>query len=203
MANISAGLYVWRMKASRDRCAADPGQRNAAFPHVLMIAAARPTFMLIACIALVQLNTTCARRKLPDEHSPSTESQSEQIREAMDGITLITGLPPKERIPIDDPHAAAILRLGRSAGPALVEKLTDRTPTSVVYGFQYTIGDLALALLTEIYQPQGWPSPDDSVRLPSHDGDFRDYVDFMNSTDGREKLQASWRRYIHAHHEAG
>ncbi|MGI9074455.1 MAG: hypothetical protein ACR2JB_24785 [Bryobacteraceae bacterium] len=121
---------------------------------------------------------------------------SAQIEKTVDELRLIEGLPPKSGEKQTDPHAAAIVALGQAAGPYLVAKLTDDSPSRVAYGFRYSIGDVALALLDEIYQPPYWPSPDGSVVIPTRYGDFRDYVAFVHSRKGRRQLQKSWKVFI-------
>jgi hypothetical protein len=128
----------------------------------------------------------------PDQSSPP----SGHIKRTVDKITLIEGLPPKRGEPIEDEYARAIIALGKKAAPYLVEKLTDTSPSRVVYGFQYRVGDIALVLLHEIYRPPYWPFPDTSFDIPPKYGDYRDYVDFVNSNGMRERLRKSWKRYI-------
>jgi hypothetical protein len=118
------------------------------------------------------------------------------IRKVVDGLPLIEGLPAKSGEKQTDPHAAAIVALGRAAGPCLVAKLTDETSSRVAYGFKYAIGDLALALLVEIYQPQSWPFPDSSVVIPERYGDYRDYVAYVHVPGARHRLQRSWKEFV-------
>ena len=123
-------------------------------------------------------------------------SSTETIRTIVDRIELIEGLPPKRGAPQTDPNAAAIVALGYTAGPFLVDRLTDAAPSKVVYEFQYAIGDVALFLLNEIYKPAGWPFPDGSEKLREQHGDYRDYVNFVDAPGARKRLQDSWRKFI-------
>ena len=83
----------------------------------------------------------------------TTEHTAAYLAQVVGEIDLIEGLPPQVGEPLGDPHAVAIVLLGREAAPYLVERITDDSPSLVVYGFQYKLGDLALALLNEIYRP--------------------------------------------------
>jgi hypothetical protein len=117
----------------------------------------------------------------------------------VDGISQIEGIPPKSGAPQTDPHAIAIVAFGKKAAPYLVAKLTDTSQTRVVYAFPYTVADLALVLLDEIFQPPGWPFPDDRVKIPEKYGDYRDYVEFVHSPGSREQLKRSWQEFIRSH----
>ena len=165
----------------------DSGERNPYLSEVhQMTSRALSLFAMAASI----LSVACIGAPAP---------QQEQIRKIVDGVARVKALPPKVGEPQDDEHAAAIVKLGRKAGPYLVDKIVDRSPTEVVQGFSYKVGDVAVALLTEIYRPKSWPFPDGSFKLPERYGDFRDYVDFVNSPGGPRRLQRSWRQYIRAH----
>ena len=130
---------------------------------------------LLACLCFLLSQT-------PGTHSHAAGGKSspgrtsKQIAGVVDGISQIRGLPPKSGRPLDDANAEAIVALGEKAAPYLVEKLTDASPSRVFYAFEYKIGDVALALLKEIYRPSRWPFPDGSSRLPQKYGDYRDYV---------------------------
>jgi hypothetical protein len=123
-------------------------------------------------------------------------AKPEEVRRIINEIALIDGMPPKSGEPQTDVHAIAIEALGKAAGPGLVAKITDTRPSRVFYAFQYTIGDLALALLDDIYRPPNWPFPDHAVTLPEKYGDFRDYRRFIEAPGSRAKLQRSWREFI-------
>jgi hypothetical protein len=148
---------------------------------------------LLGFVCLTQQR--CFGISLVDEH----KLEGQQIRAIVDKINLITGLPQKQGEPQWDEHAAAIVKLGKKAGPFLVEKITDTSLSKVVEFFQYKIGDVALSLLNDIYQPQSWPFPDASAQMPKKYDDFRDYVDFINSEGARERIKESWKTYIRTH----
>jgi len=131
-----------------------------------------------------------------NDEFPTTAHSAAYLAQVVDEISLIEGLPPKVGEPLGDPHAVAIVLLGREAAPYLAERITDDSPSLVVYGFQYKLGDLALVLLNEIYRPRSWPFPDDSRQLPRKHGDFRDYLDFVNSPGGRQELKEHWMQFI-------
>lgn len=156
--------------------------------------------LLIALLGLgsMLIVVACHHRQTASTISAASTS-SDPAKAAVDDIKLIQGLPPKAGEPQTDPHAIAIMKLGKSAGPYLVAKLSDTTPSKVVYGFHYTIGDIALVLLEEIYQPPGWPFPDNSETMPAAYGDYRDYESFMASAGSRQRLQESWKKYIQQH----
>jgi hypothetical protein len=128
----------------------------------------------------------------------ATQSSNVATKRIVDQIGLVESVPQKPGYPSGDPHEMAILALGKSAGPYLVEKITFRKPGKVLDLFQYSIGDVALALLQEIYRPAHWPDPDGSIELPKKYGDYRDYVDFMRSSWNRRRLQLAWKHYIAA-----
>ena len=119
-----------------------------------------------------------------------------EVNRIVNNINLIAGLSVKRGEPQWDEHAALIVNLGAPAAPHLIDRITDTSPSKVGESFQYMIGDVALALLYDIYEPEAWPFPDEPHKIPEKYGDFRDYVDFINSDGAREQLQASWRRYI-------
>jgi len=81
----------------------------------------------------------------------------------------------------------------------LIEKLTDESPSQVFELFSYTIGDVALALLRDIYCAPDWPSPDGSIQMRKNFGDFRDYVEFIRSKGKRKQIQQSWKIYSQTH----
>ncbi|HEY6946594.1 MAG TPA: hypothetical protein VI431_15755 [Candidatus Acidoferrum sp.] len=157
----------------------------------------RPDFLLFG-LWFVSFLVACAHRQ-PLPVTSRSEPTVEQIKHVVDRITLIEGLPPKSREPQTDKYAAAIVALGKNAAPFLVEKLTDTSPSKVVYGFQYAIGDVALVLLDDIYQPQDWPFPDGRFKIPENYGDYRDYVDFFSSPGSRRRLKESWQDFIKKH----
>lgn len=129
--------------------------------------------------------------------APSVLAQTRaEIQRAVEELRLVTGLPPKRGQQIRDPHAKAVLDLGREAAPFLVRKLTDPTPTELVYLFRYEVADVALRLLHELYRPATWPFPDDSEAIPEKHHDYRDYVEFVHSPGTRQRLKESWQRYI-------
>ena len=129
----------------------------------------------------------------------SFNSTPEQIQEIVNNISLIVGLSQKQGEPQWDEHAIQITNLGRRAAPYLVDKLTDESPSQVFEFFPYAIGDVALVLLTDIYQTSSWPSPDDSIQIPKIHDDFRDYVAFVKSEGPRERIKQSWKNYIQTH----
>lgn len=147
----------------------------------------RVTAALILAVAFLSFGS--------DEY-PGTKNSPAYIARVVDEIGLIEGLPPKVGEPLGDPHAVAIVTLGKKAAPYLVEKITDNSPSLVIYGFQYKLGDLALVLLNEIYRPRNWPFPDDSRQLPRNHGDFRDYLDFVKGPGRREELKETWTRFV-------
>lgn len=124
------------------------------------------------------------------------EKNQAAIRSTVERIRLITALPPKRGQQIRDVHAKAVLDLGREAAPFLVQKLTDPTPTQLIYLFRYETADIALRLLQEIYEPSNWPFPDGSEAVPQKYGDYRDYVEFVHSPGARQRLKESWQSYI-------
>jgi hypothetical protein len=140
--------------------------------------------------------TACSQHQGADVIRNQTEPAPAHLKEVVDRINLIQGLPPKSGEPQTDQYAKAIMALGKRAGPYLVDKLTDSSVTQVTYGFRYAVGDLALALLDEIYEPRGWPFPDDQIKIPEKYGDYRDYVEFVSAPGSRERLKQSWREYI-------
>jgi len=146
----------------------------------------------VTIVVLLALAFSCLGR----DGFRTTEHTAAYLAQVVGEIDLIEGLPPKVGEPLGDPHAVAIVSLGREAAPYLVERITDNSSSLVVYGFQYKLGDLALALLNEIYRPRSWPFPDNSRLLPRKHGDFRDYVDFVNSPGGRQELKEHWMRFI-------
>ncbi len=169
--------------------------RNASLQELLNMAsglskAVLPGVMLglLATSALAFSQETAGQR--------TTAPGPQTARRIVDEIGLVKGMPPKEGERQTDPHALAIVELGKAAGPFLVAKLTDASPSQVAYLYSYAIGDLALALLTDIYKPSSWPFPDTSSKLPEKYGDYRDYVEFVHSPGGRKRLRQSWRRFI-------
>ena len=158
----------------------------------------RITFVSLCVSSLiVGLLAMCAAALSQQTAAPTRAATSAQtIRRIVDGIGLIQGMPPKSGEPQTDPHALAIIQLGKVAGPLLVEKLTDTSPSQVAYLYRSAIGDVALALLTEIYKPPSWPFPDASFKLPEKYGDYRDYLEFVNSPGGRKRLRGSWRSFV-------
>jgi hypothetical protein len=159
----------------------------------------------IACpeMFVAALLSSCVHHQPASPLTPAPPSQQQssqdQVSEIVDGIILIEGLPPKAGERPADQHAAAIVALGKKAAPYLVERLTDTSPTRVVYGFPYEVGDIALVLLDEIYHPAGWPFPDDRIKIPQKYGDYRDYRDFVHSAGSRERLRQSWQEFIKDH----
>lgn len=123
-------------------------------------------------------------------------NEQKQIEEIVEQISLIKALPPKQGEPLGDKHALAIVSLGKKASPYLVKKITDTTPTPIFYLFQYKVGDIALVLLHEIYHPSSWPSPEGSLTIPQRYGDYRDYVDFVSTLEGRTQLKKSWEDFL-------
>lgn len=164
--------------------------------HVYGGRAARAALVCLGWALL--LCPACAAGR-PAAQSEAADAEAERV---VEGIDQIAGLSVKQGEPEWDEHAAAIVELGERAAPYLVKKLTDTSVSKVGEGFQYKIGDVALALLHDIYGPKGWPFPDDSEKLPQRYGDFRDYVEFVNSKGARARLQKSWREYIKKHRPA-
>jgi hypothetical protein len=123
----------------------------------------------------------------------------EDIQATVNNIRFIAALSQKAGEPQPDENAIKIVNLGKKAAPYLVEKITDDSPSLVADFFAYKIGDLALALLMDIYQAPNWPFPDGVIQLPNKYGDFRDYVDFVNKRGARDKLKQSWKMYIQSH----
>jgi hypothetical protein len=177
--------------------------RNTSFPAVLnmapgFLACKAPSLMIEVLCATVL--TACLHHQTATMITQDqTEPAPALIQKVVEGISLIGGLPPKSGESQTDPRAIAIMSFGRKAAPYLVAKLTDTSLSRVVYAFPYTIGDLALALLVEIYQPQGWPFPDDRIESPETYGDYRDYVAFVNSPGSRDRLQKAWQEYVKNH----
>jgi hypothetical protein len=150
----------------------------------------------IAVLSWVLPGSPCNHSQTSKEIRNQDGPTPKQVKRTVDEITLIEGLPPKRGERIEDEHAEAIIALGEKAAPYLVEKLTDASPSKVVYGFQYKVGDVALVLLHEIYRPPNWPFPDGSFDIPRKYGDYRDYVKFVNSDGTRKRLRKSWKNYI-------
>ncbi len=160
--------------------------------------------LILYCHTLLLLATLscdgCRKQVLEESHdAPSQDIPSQDIKKIVDEISLIESVAPKARLASDDEHALRILSLDKKAGPFLVEKLTDTTETQAFQLFQYKVGDLALNLLTIIYDPKDWPFPDGSMKIPIRNGDFRDYLDFVETPGMRLKLQQSWREYVSLH----
>lgn len=153
---------------------------------------------VVAMFLLLLLGAGGCREKQPDASRPQ-ETQASATRQAVENIRLVSSLPPKQGVLPDDVYAARVLSLGRAAGPLLAEKLTDTAETQVVQGFRYNVGDIALALLVEIYRPPAWPFPEGSEELPREYGDFRDYVEFFKAPDTRARLRDAWRDYVRKH----
>lgn len=152
------------------------------------------SIFLVACTEQNQSNSLQLERP---------ELNPEQIQQVVNDITLIVGLQLQKGELQWDEHAFKIVELGKKAAPFLVEKITDKSPSKVMEFFHYKIGDIALVLLDDIYQPPSWPFPDNSVQIPikygDYRGDFRDYVYFINSEGARERLKESWKSYIRTH----
>jgi hypothetical protein len=148
----------------------------------------------IPIVGLLAMSTAALSQQAaaPKRAAPSAKT----VRRIVDEIGLIQGMPPKSGEPQTDPHARAIMELGKAAGPGLAEKLTDTSPSQVANLYRSAIGDVALVLLTEIYKPPSWPFPDGSFKLPEKYGDYRDYVEFVNSHGARKRLQRSWRSFV-------
>jgi len=123
----------------------------------------------------------------------------EQVQGIVNNIYLIQGLPQKNGEQQWDVHAYKISQPGKLAAPMLIEKLTDESPSQVFELFSYTIGDVALALLRDIYCAPDWPSPDGSIQMRKNFGDFRDYVEFIRSKGKRKQIQQSWKIYSQTH----
>jgi hypothetical protein len=153
----------------------------------------------IAGLCWLLLFTACANGQTGTTPRDGEEPTDEQVEKTVNDIDLIVGLPSKKGEEQWDEHALAITRLGKRAAPYLVEKITDTSTSKVGEGFRYTIGDVALALLNDIYEPPGWPFPDDSIKIPQKYGNFRDYVEFVETPDARRRLRESWRNYIEKH----
>jgi len=122
--------------------------------------------------------------------------QSRQVRQIVNRINRIEELPIKKGEPVSDKYAKAIVELGASAAPYLIEKLTDRRKSRVAYLFEYKIGDVARSLLDIIYNYPDYPFPDGSKSLPSKYGNYQDYVEFFGKSQNRKQLQKSWQNYI-------
>lgn len=119
--------------------------------------------------------------------------QAANLRQRVQQISM---LAPRRGDVQPDPIAREIVNSGRAVAPALVEMLDDEAATGVAEFFVYTVADVSLALLVDIYPQSAWPSPDGSVPMARHHGDFRDYLDFVRRPGTRQRLQAAWRRYV-------
>ncbi len=118
---------------------------------------------------------------------------------AVHQLNRVRELPDKAGQSFSDPHAKAVLAFGRQAAPYLVQAIPDTTPTGTSQFFVYTVGDVAVVLLIEIYRVPTWPFPSTEQSVPVGTGDFRDYVAFMGSTDNRQRLKQAWQTYIDTH----
>lgn len=152
--------------------------------------------VLVALLALTGFGscTRASRGSMPI-------TKPDEIRKTVSRISQIAGLSPFKHEPEWDPHAVAIIALGREAGPNLVLMITDTSKSGVADLFQYTIGDVALVLLDRIYSPPTWPFPDNSEQIPKQFSDYRDYVEFLNQPGTRVRLRRSWNRYVAKYNE--
>lgn len=156
-------------------------------------------FLVILTIVFLGgwLYTTYPERSQSPVSGIDTSSPSpEQIQGIVNNIHLIVGLSQKQGEPQWDEHAIQITKLGKLAAPNLADKITDESPSQVFELFHYAIGDVALALLVDIYQAPGWPFPDGSIQIPKTYGDFRDYLAFVKTKGARERLKQAWKIYI-------
>ena len=144
----------------------------------------------------------CLHAFAGDARSPNIQDSRPKVSltasQAVERIRLIEYLVPKSGERQTDPHAAAIIASGRQAAPWLLEKLLDDTKSRYFYEFQYKIGDIAHALLREIYHTD--PSQSLMARnpplRPEEGYTYRDYVALVSSTRGRQELQAAWEKVV-------
>ena len=152
---------------------------------------------LVAALSLFvgcsNAQTTASRPQFPARSSEQAATQ------AVRNLAQVIELPPKRGEAFVDPYAVAVLKLGKAAAPRLVDAIIDTTPTRTASLFQYTVGDVAIVLLSELYQTSTWPYPTSTGEVPRHTGDFRDYVEFMSRAESRLHLQAAWRQFVASH----
>ncbi|MBM3846722.1 MAG: hypothetical protein FJ405_10630 [Verrucomicrobia bacterium] len=135
------------------------------------------------------LITSCTQA--PNQSAGSSEQSRHGI--VSQNLPLIEGVPPKIGEPHFDRHALAILSEGKLAAPFLMESVTNASPSRVIHIFEYAIGDLAHRLLCEIYhKPFLWPVAEAKPIGDHPEVSFLDYLAFVNSPGGREKLRFLW-----------
>ena len=112
----------------------------------------------------------------------------------------IEAMAPKKGY-VDDRHAKAILGIGKKAAPCLVEKIGDTAPTMWAYSFQYTVGDMALALLDEMYSSAVLADPEDSsIDLAKQfPNSAMPYREFRESPGAMQRVRLHWQAYIKKH----
>lgn len=181
--------------------------RKNTFDHKTIGLAFCLSLQMLFCISCARGQTSKTTRAVPEIKSeqpdaPTPASSNEapaderQIKELVDKIKLIDNLPPKLSQPFNGKYAKEIIELGEKAAPYLAAKITDASNSNYSYLFRHKVGDVALILLQKIYQTKNFPFPDDSEKLPSKYGDYRDYTKFMRSAKARKRLQNSWKNYI-------
>jgi hypothetical protein len=112
-------------------------------------------------------------------------------------LQQVKDIPPKIGEPQFDKSAEAIIEKGTTAGPVLVNQITNDSPSRVVDCFQYKIGDVAHRLLCELYkEPFLWPLEGRQPLDPGHGLSFMDYQRFVSGSEGREKLRELWQSRI-------
>jgi hypothetical protein len=150
--------------------------------------------MLLGC-ALAGVACTPAGQPERSAAPASEPAAATAVRQ----LSRVRELPEKAGLPFTDPHAKAVLALGKQAAPYLVQAIPDTTPTGTSQFFVYSVGDVAVVLLIDIYKVPTWPFPSAEQALPVGTGDFRDYVAFMSSADNRQRLKQAWQTYVDTH----
>ena len=112
----------------------------------------------------------------------------------LQNLPLIEYVPVKIGEPHTDAHAGAIMSHGKGAVPYLIDCLTNESPTKVIEGFQYAVGDVSHRLLCELYDKPGitWPLEGVTPVGGHPEVSFQDYLALVSSPNGRKKLQALW-----------
>lgn len=130
--------------------------------------------------------------------SSAQQASLETDAQIVENIKLVEYFQAKQNEPLTDPHAAAIVQLGKKAGPALVEKILDDKESKHFDFFKYKVGDIAAELLCVIYQQD--PSLALIARKPpidaGHGHYYLDYVALVETRKGREELRDAWKRIV-------
>ena len=119
----------------------------------------------------------------------------------MNRIDLIEWLEPKYDEPQWDEDAAAVVALGKRAGPLLVEKIADEKPSR--WAMWPAVGDVAHMVLCEIYNSP-WPTPAFAeAHALTGDEPYRNYYirfllspDIQQNRENRKRLQQAWKQVV-------